>query len=79
MDSLISGKANDSTVVHKSGSESIAGVKQFSTPPNVPTPVLATDAANKAYVDAAVTVSGSGSFVSKAGAPLPGRCSSLRI
>ena len=29
VDSLISGKANDSTVVHKSGSESIAGVKQF--------------------------------------------------
>ena len=56
----------------KSGSECIAGVKQFSTPPNVPTPVLATDAANKAYVDAAVTVSGSGSFVSKAGDTMTG-------
>ena len=34
--------------------------------------MLATDAANKAYVDAAVTVSGSGSFVSKAGDTMTG-------
>ena len=69
---MIAGKANDAVVVHKTGSETIAGVKQFSVSPNVPTPVLAADAVNKAYVDAAVTISGSGSFVSKAGDTMTG-------
>ncbi len=72
VDSLIAGKANDAVVVHKTGSETIAGVKQFSVSPNVPTPVLAADAVNKAYVDAAVTISGGGSFVSKAGDTMTG-------
>lgn len=72
VDSLIAGKANDAVVVHKTGSETIAGVKQFSVSPNVPTPVLAVDAVNKAYVDAAVTISGGGSFVSKAGDTMTG-------
>ena len=42
------------TAVHLTGAETIAGVKTFSSPPIVPTPVGATDAAQKAYVDAAV-------------------------
>ncbi len=44
-------KANDATVVHLAGTETISGVKQFSVPPSLPTPVHTTDAANKAYVD----------------------------
>ena len=72
VDSVIAGKASDAVVVHKTGSETIAGVKLFSTPPNVPTPVQPADAVNKAYVDAAVTSSGNGSFVSKAGDTMTG-------
>jgi trimeric autotransporter adhesin len=72
VDSQVAAKASDAVVVHKSGSETIAGVKQFSVPPNVPTPVQPADAVNKAYVDTAVTNAGSGSFVSKAGDAMTG-------
>ncbi len=72
VDSLVAGKANDTSVVHIGGSETIAGSKQFSVAPAVPTPQLATDAVNKAYVDTLVTTAGSGSFVSKAGDTMTG-------
>ena len=36
------------------GSETVAGVKTFSSPPVVPTPAGSADAANKSYVDTAV-------------------------
>ena len=49
------GVANDAAVVHNTGAETIAGVKTFSSSPIVPTPVGTTDAANKTYVDSAVT------------------------
>src|SRR5215468_7586782 len=49
VDSAMSSKANDSGVVHLSGSETIAGLKQFSISPSVPTPLQATDAVNKNY------------------------------
>lgn len=48
----LAGKADDSAVVHKTGSEVIAGVKTFSASPAVPTPVNAADAVPKSYVDA---------------------------
>ena len=48
-------KANDSATVHKTGDETIAGVKTFSASPIVPTPVAGTDAANKTYVDGATS------------------------
>jgi hypothetical protein len=48
----IASKANDTSVVHNTGSESIAGVKTFTSSPIVPTPSGTTDVANKAYVDA---------------------------
>lgn len=51
---LQSGFANDVSVVHRSGDETIAGAKQFVAAPQVPTPSGANDAANKAYVDALV-------------------------
>ncbi len=72
VDSVVGGKATDAAVVHKSGVEAISGTKQFSTPPSVPTPALAGDAVNKAYVDAAVTTVGAGSFVQKTGDAMSG-------
>jgi len=51
------GAASDSTVVHNSGSETIAGTKTFSASPVVPTPTLGGQAANKTYVD---SVAGAG-------------------
>jgi hypothetical protein len=55
--SALSSKADDASVLHKTGAETIAGVKTFSTSPVVPTPSSGTDAANKTYVDG---VAGSG-------------------
>ncbi len=45
------GAADDSSVVHSSRDETIAGTKTFSDSPIVPTPSNGTDAANKSYVD----------------------------
>src|SRR2546421_612986 len=55
VDSALAAKANNSSVVHVTGSEQVTGTKQFTAPPVVPAPVGGTDAANKAYVDSAVT------------------------
>lgn len=52
VDTALAAKANDADVVHKSGSETIAGTKTFSAAPLVPAPAAAQEAANKAYVDA---------------------------
>ncbi len=72
VDTSFASRASDTAVVHKSGSESIDGVKQFSASPRVPTPAQSTDVANKAYVDAAVGTAGAGSFVSKTGDSMTG-------
>jgi hypothetical protein len=72
VDTSVSTKANDSAVVHKAGSETIVGIKQFSSPPSVPTPAQANDAVNKAYVDGAVSGVGGGAFVSKSGDTMTG-------
>jgi len=53
-DGTLSAYALNSTVVHTSGAESVAGVKTFSSSPVVPTPSAGTDAANKSYVDGVV-------------------------
>ena len=47
----LAAKADDTTVVHKTGTETVAGVKTFTSSPVVPTPNSGTDAANKSYVD----------------------------
>jgi len=84
VDTALSAKADDSSVVHRSGSETISGAKQFTISPQFPAPLQASDAANKAYVDSAVTTSGGGSFVSRAGdsmtgpLQLPGENSDIR-
>jgi len=65
-------KANDSAVVHLSGSETITGAKQFAVAPGLPSPQQPGDAANKQYVDQSVQNQGAGSYVSKAGDTMSG-------
>jgi hypothetical protein len=60
------------TVVHLAGTETITGTKLFSAPPSLPTPVGTNDAANKGYVDAAVSNVGSGAYVAIAGGTMTG-------
>ena len=62
----------DATVVHLAGTERITGTKQFTVPPSLPVPVGANDAANKGYVDAAVSNVGSGAYVAIAGGTMTG-------
>ena len=72
VDTAVSAKASDTSVVHLNGSETIAGVKQFAFSPSVPAPIGSGDAVNKAYVDAAVATVGSGSYVQKNGDTMTG-------
>ncbi len=72
VDNAVAAKASDAGVVHIAGPETIAGTKQFATPPSVPAPQQAADAANKAYVDQAVSTVGAGSFVARAGDVMSG-------
>ena len=65
-------KANDSSVVHLSGSETISGTKSFATAPSVPAPLGTGDVANKAYVDTSVANVGAGNFLPTAGGTLTG-------
>jgi hypothetical protein len=60
------------TVVHLNGSETITGTKQFAVSPMLPAPSQSGQAVNKAYVDSAVTSSGGGNFVAKAGDTMTG-------
>lgn len=46
----------DDNAVHKTGDETIEGVKTFSSSPIVPTPTTGTQATNKAYVDASIAL-----------------------
>lgn len=50
----LSTKADDTSVVHNSGNETIAGTKTFSSSVVVPVPMLGNQAANKTYVDSAI-------------------------
>jgi hypothetical protein len=54
VNSELATKANDSAVVHLSGTETISGAKTFSAAPNVPAPTNAGQIANKGYVDQSV-------------------------
>ena len=65
-------KANDSAVVHLTGSETITGSKQFSVAPSLPSPVQPGDATNKQYVDNSVQNLGSGNFLSLSGGTMSG-------
>lgn len=72
VNAAVAAKANDSTVVHLTGAETITGLKQFSVSPSLPNPVQSNDAANKAYVDTTVQNVGSGSYLSTAGGTMTG-------
>ena len=72
VDSSLSNKANDDSVVHLSGIETIAGTKQLSVPPSVPAPAGPNDVVNKAYVDSSIASVGTGSYVSKSGDTMTG-------
>lgn len=48
---VVAAKADDSSVIHSSGNETINGIKTFTLSPVVPSPTNNTDAANKSYVD----------------------------
>ena len=71
VDTAVAGKASDALVLHKSGDESVAGVKQFSASPLVPAPTADQAAANKAYVDGATAGIGD-LYIRKAGDTLQG-------
>lgn len=51
LDRLEADKADDNSVVHDTGNETVAWVKTFLSSPIVPTPASGTEAANKDYVD----------------------------
>lgn len=61
--------ALDAATVHKTGAETIAGVKTFSSEPVVPTPTQSTSPARKDYVDTSfAAVNGSAQTISDANA-----------
>ena len=72
VNSVLAGKANDSAVVHLSGTETVTGAKTFSEPPNVPTPVGARDVTNKSYVDSSIEAVGAGNYLPTAGGAMTG-------
>ena len=72
VNSALAAKADDGSVVHLSGSETISGAKTFSSAPNVPAPAGTGQVANKAYVDQAVANVGAGSYLSTAGGTVTG-------
>src|SRR5580704_12141438 len=70
--SAVATKADNSAVVHLSGSETITGTKQFSVAPSLPSPVNAGDATNKQYVDNSVQNVGSGNYLNLSGGTMSG-------
>ena len=72
VNSALATKANDNTVVHLGGSETISGLKTFASAPNVPTPTSAGQVANKNYVDSSLATVGAGNYLSTAGGTMTG-------
>ena len=72
VNSQLATKADEGSVVHLNGSETISGVKTFASAPNVPAPATAGQIANKAYVDQSVANVGAGSYLSTAGGTVTG-------
>jgi trimeric autotransporter adhesin len=54
VNSQLATKANDNSVVHLGGTETISGTKTFASAPTVPNPTSTSQVANKAYVDGTV-------------------------
>ena len=72
VNSALATKANDSTVVHLSGAETVSGTKTFADAPNVPAPTSTGQIANKGYVDQAVSNVGAGNYLPTAGGTMSG-------
>jgi len=72
VNSALATKADDTGVVHLSGTETINGAKTFATAPLVPAPTTANAAASKGYVDTAVGNVGAGNFLPTAGGTMTG-------
>src|ERR1035437_6863050 len=72
VNSELATKANDSAVVHLSGTETISGAKIFAAAPSVPAPTSTGQVANKAYVDQSVSNVGAGNFLPTAGGTMTG-------
>jgi len=71
VNSALATKADDSSVVHVNGTETISGTKTFASAPNVPAPTSAGQVASKCYVDAVANV-GAGNYLPTAGGTLTG-------
>ena len=72
VNAVLATKADEGSVVHLNGSETISGTKTFASAPNVPAPAGTGQVANKAYVDQAVANVGAGSYLSTAGGTMTG-------
>ncbi len=72
VNSELATKADDTSVVHLNGAETISGSKTFANAPTVPAPGNAGQIANKAYVDQAVSNVGAGNYLSTAGGTVSG-------
>ena len=72
VDGQLATKADNAGVVHRTGDESVGGVKQFSSSPTVPTPTTDAAAANKAYADSTVSAVGDNLYVRKSGDAMTG-------
>ncbi|HXJ90785.1 MAG TPA: hypothetical protein VMS18_28505 [Candidatus Binatia bacterium] len=72
VNSALATKADDTSVVHLNGSETISGTKTFASAPDVPAPSGTASVANKAYVDQAVANVGAGNYLSIAGGTMTG-------
>jgi len=72
VNSELATKADDTSVVHLNGAETISGNKTFASAPTVPAPASAGQIANKAYVDQAITNVGAGSYLTTAGGTVSG-------
>jgi len=65
-------KADDSSVVHVNGTETISGTKTFANAPNVPAPTSSGQVASKGYVDQSVANVGAGNYLPTAGGTMTG-------
>jgi hypothetical protein len=72
VNTALAAKANDNSVLHLSGAETVTGIKSFTVPPNVPTPVNTGDVTNKSYVDSAIANVGAGNYLPTAGGAMSG-------
>ena len=72
VNSALAGKADNNSVVHLNGPETITGTKTFSNSPSVPAPTNSSDLATKGYVDQSLANVGAGNYLSTAGGTMSG-------